>query len=246
VPQHGPEHLLVIGVGCRVDRVDPGLRSVHRRRSFERLRTATLVRYVLFMFRSLRLIEAFEHVATAQEWQWFGPMVARGTWHIDVDGWPLFSHSELRAYDELYKGLVARVLVKLRSGEWLAQGISPKFGPEARPIDTHLWDYMHIVHRREEAEGGGFRFLALTISDVQPPKPSVPHADKALLRRQLTEWIRTQAEGARWPPLRAEQLTGAREAFAGHVITDNMFRECRRAAQLPDALVQKGRPKAKG
>jgi hypothetical protein len=198
------------------------------------------------MFQSLRLIEAFEHVATAEQWRWFGPMVARGTSHIGADGWPLFSHRELQGYDDLYKELVTRTLQKLRSGDWVARGISPRFGPEARVIDTHLWDYMQIVHRGEEAEGGGFRFLALTISDVQPPRPLVPHADKALLRRQLTQWIRTQAEGAKWPLLRADQLAAARDAFAGHVITDNMFRDCRRAAQLPDHLVQKGRPKAKG
>lgn len=198
------------------------------------------------MFHSLRLIEALEHVATREEWRWFGPMVARDAWHFGVDGWPLFPFHQRLAYDDLLRELADRVLAKLRSGDWVAKGISPQFGPEARAIVTYLWDYLRIVHRTEEAEGGGFRFLALTTSDVQPPKAPAPHADKALLRSQLVQWIRAQAECANWPILRAEQLAAARDHFAGLVITDNMFRDCRRAAQLPDRLVQKGRPKAKG
>ncbi|KQU57499.1 hypothetical protein ASG67_17245 [Sphingomonas sp. Leaf339] len=198
------------------------------------------------MFRSQRLIEAFEHVATAEEWRWFGPMVARGTMHVGVDGWPLFSHATLTAYDSLYQALVERTLQKLRSGEWIARGISPAYGPEARQIDTHLWDYLCIKHRGEEAEGNGFHFLALTISSLRPTELPVPQAQKALLRRQLTQWLCIQADKAKWPLLRTEQLAAVREAFPNDTITDNMFRDCRRAAQLPDHLVQKGRPKTKG
>lgn len=198
------------------------------------------------MFRSLRLIDAFEHLATPDEWHWFGPMVARGNSHCDKDGWPLFSHQQLSAYDALWKKLVDLVHRKLRAGEWVAQGISAQFGPRRMEIDTYLWEYLQIVHRTEEAEGAGFRFLALTVSDVEPPRAMAPLEKQPLLRRQLTDWIRAHAESATSPPLRVEQIAAARAAFAGQVITENMYRECRRAAGLTAGSVRIGRPKAKG
>ena len=198
------------------------------------------------MFRPLRLAEAFEHVATADEWRWFGPMVARRVMHFGLDGWPLYTQDTLRRYDDLYRKLLIRVHDKLRSGEWLARGISPSLGPESRPIDPALWDYMDIVHRTEFAEGGGHRLFIAAIAGVQTVRPPVPQAATALLRAQLTRWIREQAKGAASPPTRAEQLAAARDAFSEHKITSNLYRDCRRAAELEPSMRQKGRPKAKG
>jgi hypothetical protein len=59
-------------------------------------------------------------------------------------------------------------------------------------------------------------------------------------------WIRAQATAQQSPLLRAEQLAAARAAFEGQVISNNLFRDCRRAAGLPETSVQRGRPKAKG
>lgn len=173
-------------------------------------------------------------------------MSAPGILHHGVDGWPLFSHEELLAYDNLYTRLDERALAKLRSGEWVASGIRPQYGPEARQIATHLWDFLEIEHRLEYESGSGFHFIALMISSVQPRKTSTPQIKEALLRSQSTEWISAQAECATSPPLRHEQLAAARDAFRDVEISDNLFRECRRAAQLSLAKVQRGRPKAKG
>lgn len=198
------------------------------------------------MFHSLRLIEAFEHLTTVDEWHWFGPMVARGNMHFGVDGWPLYSLNDRLAYDLLWQDLVERAHTKLRTGDWLAKGISAKFGPQALPIDQYLWDYLRIVHRGEVAEGDGFRFLALTVSELQPAEVRTPFIEQPILRRQLTEWIRSDAERPGAPPLREKQLAAAREAFPGVNITNNMFLECRRSAGLGQSRVQRGRPKAKG
>ena len=153
------------------------------------LRRSTRQYYVLPMFRPLRLAEAFEHVATADEWRWFGPMVARRVMHFGLDGWPLYTQDTLRRYDDLYRKLLIRVHDKLRSGEWLARGISPSLGPESRPIDPALWDYMDIVHRTEFAEGGGHRLFIAAIAGVQTVRPPVPQAATALLRAQLTRFL---------------------------------------------------------
>lgn len=139
------------------------------------------------MFRSLELIDAFEHLASPSEWHWFGPMVARGTYHFGLDGWPLFSLEERQAYDRLYKELHERALERLRSGQWIAEGICASRSPQRIPVDTYLWHYLQFVHWMKEAKGAGFHFIALTVTDTQPPKEVVPQADTALLRKQLTE-----------------------------------------------------------
>lgn len=198
------------------------------------------------MFRSLRLVEAFEHLVSPEDWSWFGPMVSRGATHVAVDGWPLFSTDELRAYDLLWKSAAERALQKLKSGEWVAEGISVRYGATPEPIATDLWDYLRIEHRTETADGSGFRFLALRVSDVRPPRAPVSYVAHANLSRQLTEWIKQDAQSSPAPRLRAEQLAAARHAFAGQAITENMFRNCRRAAGLPEKTVQRGRPKTKG
>jgi hypothetical protein len=198
------------------------------------------------MFRSLRLAEAFEYLVTRDEWHWFGSMVARGSSHFDVDGWPLYSTEHRLGYDRLWGEAASRAMQKLRAGEWLAEGISPRFGARRQPIEADLWDYIQIVHRTEVAEGSGFRFLAITVSDVQPARPVVPYIEQATIGRKLTEWIRTDALSATSPRLRGEQLAAARETFADYEITENLFRDCRKAAGLPEEAVQRGRPKKKG
>jgi hypothetical protein len=198
------------------------------------------------MFRSLRLSDAFQHLLTSDEWRWFGPMVARGTYHYDLDGWPTFSIMQLQNYARVWREAADQALARLRAGEWLAEGISSQYGPKPVSVAIELWDYLSIKDRVDEAEGAGFHFIALTVSDPRPSHEQVSHADTAKLRRLLTEWIRTHAAGLSEPPLRSIQLAAAREAFAGSTISDNLYRECRRAAGLSQGSVQRGRPKTKG
>jgi hypothetical protein len=197
------------------------------------------------MFRSLPLLEAFQYLATPEEWRWFRPMAGRHVYHIGLDGWPLFEDRRIRDYQALWPRLAANALVKLQDGEWTAEGICRHVSPQRVPIDPLLWDYMRLLDRREEAEGGGFYFIALTVSFGSAAK-EVSHAETGQLRKQLTEWIRAQSSRPGRPLLRSEQLAAARVAFSDCVITANMFRDCRRDAGLPRDAVQQGRPKAKG
>ncbi len=198
------------------------------------------------MFQRKRLSAAFEYLTTPEEWHWFGPMAARGVMHVGLDGWPLFPNRRRVTYPDLWRKCAGRALEKLRDGDWMAEGISPQYGPRPVPIDTDLWHYLRLVDRAEEAEGVGFHFVALTVSCLEAKAAMVPHTEKADLRRQLTAWIRAQAVSSHVPLLRDEQLAMAREVFGGCVITDNMYRDCRRAAGLPEDAVQRGRPKVKG
>jgi hypothetical protein len=210
------------------------------------LRNFAYMRYVLRMFLELRLTHAFKHLMNAHDWSWFGPIVAPGTYHCDDQGWPLYTHRELQVYDEMWLHVAYRTREKLKAGKWVAAGISHPNGLGRAPIDVVLWDYLHIVVGTEEAAGSGFRFLALTVSDVQPSKAVVSQRQTGVLRSQLTSWIRQNVKGIQAPQLRADQLKAARDAFEGCDITENMFRDCRRAAGLPESAVQNGRPKAKG
>ncbi len=198
------------------------------------------------MFRLLRLSDSFQHLVTPEEWHWFGPMVARRVYHYDRDGWPAFPIAQIKSYAQLWRAAADQAFEKLRDGEWAAEGISAQYGPHPVPIGTDLWDYLRIKDRLEEAEGAGFNFVALTVSDLRLPKVEVSHAEQAHLRRQLTQWLQSHAAISKSPLLRSDQLAAAREAFAPAQITDNMYRECRRAADLPPLSVQRGRPKTKG
>ena len=197
------------------------------------------------MFSSLRLCEAFEYVLSPEEWSWFGPMAARRVMHFDTEGWPVFEFAEMQAYPRVWQRAADRALQKRRDGEWIAEGISARFGPQPRRIDTNLWDYLRLKDLAEEAEGSGFHFVALTISSLEIPTVHIPHAYQPALRNRLTQWIRAHAQASSLPVLRADQLVAAREAFPDCRVTNHMYRECRRAAELSAEAVQRGRPKKK-
>ena len=198
------------------------------------------------MFHRLRLIEAFEKIACPEEWEWFGPMVARGVMHIGADGWPLFENHRLRAYQIVLARLEGEVLQKLRAGEWIAEGISHQYGPKLVQIETSLWEYLQIENRLEEASGAGFHFLALTLTEISEPRSTTPLAEQPRLRRQLTNWIQTEIAKSSGPVRKADVEREARRAFEGVVISPNMFREAWRDADVPHHSKHRGRPKAKG
>jgi hypothetical protein len=172
-------------------------------------------------------------------------MVARGVYHVGFDGWPLFPHWQLQAYPKVWNEAASLALAKLRAGEWVAEGISHHFGPRPILIETILWEYLQFEDRSDDAKGAGFHFIAVTVSSVCRPSP-ISHVKHGSLRRQLTKWIIDHAQASAHAVTRTEQLIAARVAFAPQAITDNLFKECRRAAGLPAHLVQQGRPKLKG
>lgn len=232
--------------GARIGRCD-GFRYVERpvghALSHGRLRRATFLHYVLDVFSSLRPPDIFQFVVSAEEWRWFRPMLASPL--IGGDGWPLYSRSKQSDYFDLLEVATSHVLSHLRSGQWIAKGICPTHGPEPMKIDPNLWIYLVLDQHAREAHGEGLRFIALSFSNTETPAAPTPYAASASLRKKLTEWIAVYVDQSTSPPLRANMLTAARDAFQVP-ISDNMFRECRRAAGLDSAQVQRGRPKTKG
>ena len=209
------------------------------------MRSTQLKQYVPVMFSALRSPAIFEYVIPAKEWRWFSYMVAGSL--IGEDGWPLYSRSKEQEYDELLEEAVRRVLEKLRSGEWIADGICASHGPQLIKIEPALWSYLGFDSRAVEAHGEGFRFIALSFSSTEPPKPPLPYIASGKLRPQLIKWIRSYVEQFSSPPLRDDVLAAARDAFDVE-ISDNMYRECRSAAGLEPHHIQRGAPikKVKG
>lgn len=191
------------------------------------------------MFSGMRSPQIFEFVIPAKEWRWFSYMVASSL--IGEDGWPLYSRSKENEYQELLEEAVWRVLEKLRSAEWVADGICASHGPQLVKIEPALWSYLSFDDRAAEAQGEGFRFIALRFSSTEPPKPPLPYIASGKLRPQLTKWIRAYVEQFSSPPLRDDVLAAARNAFEVP-ISDNMYRECRRAAGLEPHQIQSGAP----
>lgn len=219
---------------------------------FAGLRRPTPWYYVLRMFQSIRLYEAFEKVALGNEWSAFSVLETpynSDLAQVDDEGWPSITVEEDQRYRALWKRFACRVERRLWAGEWIAEGMNPTLGPRYVEIDIRLWEFLRLEWMTDVASGDGVRFTHLRFSATAPvsaPRAVVPQSQTATLRRQLTNWIRSHAEAADGPVLRDEQRAAARAAFVGCVITDDMFRNCRREANLSEVSVQKGRPKAKG
>lgn len=208
--------------------------------------------YVPHMFQSIRLCEAFEKVAHGDEWSAFSVMETpynSDLPQVDVAGWPTITVEEDQRYRALWKRFACRVERRLWAGEWTAEGMNPTLGPRYVEIDTRFWEFLRLESMTDVASGDGVRFTHLRFSATTPvsaPRTVVPQRQTATLRRQLTDWILNDALTACGPVLRDDQKAAARAAFVGCVITDNMFRNCRREANLGNVSVQKGRPKVKG
>lgn len=204
------------------------------------------------MFQSIRLYEAFEKVALGDEWSAFSVMETpynSDLPQVEVAGWPTITVEEDQRYRALWKRFACRVERRLWAGEWTAEGISPTLGPRYVEIDTRLWEFLRLEPMTDVASGDGVRFTHLRFSSTafgSAPRAVVPQSGTAGLRAQLTVWIRDHASAAGGPVLRGDQKAAAREAFGDRVISDEMFRVCRRDAKLGGISVQKGRPKAKG
>ena len=208
--------------------------------------------YLPDMFRNITLFEAFERLADDEDWREFCELKPEG----DVGTWiwiismgmasrtPNPREQAILRYRELWAKYAELTRQKLLGGEWVADGFNPQFGARAVQIDARHWRILEFDFNGE-VEGGGFKFVNLSISEVRPHAATLSHIDGADLRRELTRWIENQARSADGPMTSDQVLAAARRAFDGTKITDNMFREVWRLASKPEHFRQRGRPKAK-
>jgi hypothetical protein len=134
-----------------------------------------------------------------------------------------------------------RVLPKLLSGAWTAEGFIP--GELQRTeIPPEIWPELQCDFSQDTAFSDpdlGLRFLRVVV-DLRPP--TTPSSTAGATRRALTEWLRKIAEEQRPPVRRGELLEEARTVFSDRRITSNLLDECIRATGLGSALLHRGRP----
>lgn len=200
------------------------------------------------MFSCIPLLDAFARVADPSEWEEFKRLAPPK----DADYWLLsmtdrFSARDLAVlrYRDLWAKFVQSVREKLIAGEWVADGFNPQFGSRPVPIDARLWKSLDIAPGHDEAEGEGFRFVHLSISQVRP-QARLEQAAHVDLRRELIRYVEDVGRLTTVRMTMPEVRGAARRAFNGTAFTDNMFKEAWRAAKRPPLLRQSGRPKLKG
>jgi hypothetical protein len=198
------------------------------------------------MFLSLSLLEAFERAAAPGEWAEFSQLGEAN----DVDFWIIGMSERVTPYEqrimryrELWERFVGVLRSKLLSGEWVADGFDPRFGPRPVQIDPRLWKVLEIAASHDEAEGGGFKFTNLSFTEVGCSGPKSA-STKPGFKFELIRWIEGLAQATSSPMTSEAVRDAARRAFIDLKISNNMFAEAWRAAQKPPHFLHQGRPKA--
>jgi hypothetical protein len=196
------------------------------------------------MLRNLTLSQALERVADEADWREFcalDPVYSMSAPNRSSD-----PHTRnVQRYDVLRRSFTERLRSKLLNGEWVADGFNPQFGARPVEIGARLWKDLEFARCADGAEGQGYKFVALSFSQVSSARAGTDYREAAGLRRELIRWIENQGEAATGPMTSAQVQAAARRAFPETTISNNMFNEAWRTAKKPDHFRQRGRPKTK-
>lgn len=200
------------------------------------------------MFSDVSLLEALARVADPAEWEEFAqlPTMDEGDFFILGMGGPETPYTaRVDRYCKLWAKFVEALRAKLISGEWVADGFNAQLGYSPVPIAPRLWKLLQIAPGQEEAEGEGFRFVSLSVSEARPSirLDQVAHAN---LRTELIRYIEEIGSSSPERITSVQVREAARQAFQGTRISDTLFMEAWRAAKRPPNMRQIGRPKLKG
>jgi hypothetical protein len=139
----------------------------------------------------------------------------------------------------------SRVLPHLLAGDWIAYGFT-KGGIEPVKISPALWPYLQCTFHSDEVSARDIpdvQFFAVTI--VRDAIPAIrPHSATATMRQKLVRWIEQQAEAGCGPVKKSDLQAEARLVFGDANVSENLFAEAWRAANVPAGFRQIGRPKA--
>ena len=215
------------------------------------------------MFSREPLRETFRRVASNEEWQEFSCLSGVTQQQLEWNRQVLKQDPEKPAtkYMRIWRLLADRLLVKLRSGEWVGEGINPSFGIQRQRIDSELWHLLDLTPLDYCASGAGFMFAALKISEVKPSSadgcPSDPEDRGGVptqrvpgsLRRELQEFLQAKAIAGSGPFTKAFLLSEARREVSPHISRytfDQAVDGLRASGNLPADFFFRGSPKSKG
>jgi hypothetical protein len=156
-------------------------------------------------------------------------------------------------YHALKKRLETELLAKLTAGSLQASGLVWPIGLNAkrRAIPAARWQKLEPDFAASEATGGGLRILDIRIQESQHARtrsshPSradkhVPreHASLARLRSDLRRWLQREARARGMSWQKKHYCSAARTRF-GDRVTNNLFNEVWRSADLPEGLRRPG------
>ena len=174
---------------------------------------------------------------------------------IVILGRPETERDRLRSrYRQLKERLEADIVAKLTAGSLQATGLECPVGldDERRPIRAEWWERLKPDFAASEAQGaGGLHVVDVRVQESQPARTRYSHrsaADEhmpsehallATLRADVRRWLQQEARarGTSWQ--KKHYCSAARSRF-GDRVTDNLFNEIWRSADLPEALRRPG------
>jgi hypothetical protein len=165
------------------------------------------------------------------------------------------SHRLSRRYHQLKEQLETELLAKLAAGSLQASGLVWPIGLNAKrqTIPAARWHMLKPDFAPSEATGGGLRIVEIRVQEALPARSRSPrprraderreHRSLARLRTELRRWLQREAQsrGISW---QKKHYCDAARARFGDRMTNNLFNEVWRSADLPQALRRPGLRKA--
>ena len=201
--------------------------------------------------QSVPLSEALEGFSDPSDWQEFNSlgfceyqMLFLGAPETESD------RRDWRAR-RLKERLEAELLAKLTAGSLQASGLVWPIGLNAKrqTIPAARWHMLTPDFATSEATGGGLRIVDIRVQEAQPARSRSPsrrgadepreHRSLAKLRTELRRWLQREAQSRGMSWQKKHYCSAARTRF-GDRLTNNLFNEVWRSADLPEALRRPG------
>ena len=156
-------------------------------------------------------------------------------------------------FHRLKERLESEFVAKLTAGSLQASGLVWPIGLNAKrqTIPAARWHKLEPDFAASEATGGGLRVVDIRIQEAQqartrsshpsPTSERMPreHASLARLRTELRRWLQREAQSRGMSWQKKHYCSAARTRF-GDRVTNNLFNEVWRSADLPEALRRPG------
>jgi hypothetical protein len=208
--------------------------------------------------QSVPLSEALQHFSDSSDWEELRSLQSYRV-RFFVLGAPEREYERRhRRYHQLKERLEAGLVAKLTAASLQATGFEGLVGldDERRLIRAEWWEKLKPDFAASEAKGpGGLHVVDIRVQESQPartgsarPGPageyaSGGHVSLTKLRADVRRWLQREARrrGTSW---QKKHYCGAARTRFGDRVTDNLFNEVWRSADLPEALRRPGLRKA--
>jgi hypothetical protein len=201
--------------------------------------------------QSVPLSEALERFSDPSDWQGFQSLGYSEYYIFFVDAPETESDRRYRRACRLKEQLETEFLAKLAAGSLQASGLVWPIGLNAkrRTIPAARWPMLTPDFANSEATGGGLRIVDIRVQEAQPARSRPPrphradapreHRSLAKLRTELRRWLQREARARGMSWQKKHYCSAARTRF-GDRLTNNLFNEVWRSADLPQALRRPG------